>query len=78
MSHPGEDSSTDAAHAHPAPGIPEVKDEAGDSPTWLPKLGVLLGLALAGLIALMVSEAQKTAAPTDAPAADEKTEAASP
>jgi|GEM_PF-6912472 len=29
-------------HAHTPPELPEITDEAGDSPTWLPLLGVLL------------------------------------
>jgi hypothetical protein len=74
MSHHEEDSGH-AGHAHPAPGIPEVKDEAGDSPAWLPKLGLGLGLALAALIAFTIMQAEKSA-PDEAPAADEKTEAA--
>ena len=74
MSHHEEDAGH-AGHAHPPPGIPEVKDEAGDSPAWLAKLGVVLGLAFAALVAFMVMQAQKAPAPADAPAADEKTEA---
>lgn len=27
-------------HGHSAPELPEIKDEAGDSPRWLPLLGV--------------------------------------
>lgn len=76
MSHHAEEEAG-GGHAHPAPGIPEVKDEAGNSPTWLPKLGVGLGLVLAALIAFLIVQAQKDA-PADAPAADEKTEAAAP
>lgn len=53
-----------AGHAHPPPGIPEVKDEAGDSPPWLPKLGV--GLAVAVLLAFML---MRVLSPT--PAADD-------
>jgi hypothetical protein len=42
------------AHAEPAahgPTIPEVVDEAGDSPAWLPWLGVALFCLAAVLIA---------------------------
>ena len=30
------------SHAHTPPQLPEVTDEAGDSPRWLPLLGVAL------------------------------------
>jgi hypothetical protein len=37
------------AHPHPAPSVPlTVKDEAGDTPTWVPVVGLAL-LALLGL-----------------------------
>ena len=75
MSHHGEDSSHESGHAHPPPGIPEVKDEAGDTPPWVPKLGVLLGVVVAALIALSIVLEQR-AESDDAPAADEETEAA--
>jgi len=32
--------------AHEAPGLPEMHDEAGDSPPWLPRLGILLLLSV--------------------------------
>jgi hypothetical protein len=38
--------------AHPAPGIPDVHDEAGETPAWVPRLGVALGLVLVGLVLL--------------------------
>jgi hypothetical protein len=42
-----------AAHAaHPPPGIPEVHDEAGDTPSWVPRLGVALGVVFVALVAL--------------------------
>lgn len=75
MSHHGEEhASTDAGHAHPPPGIPEVKDEAGDTPPWVPKVGVVVVLALAALIAYALYPLN--AATDEAPAADEQTEAA--
>lgn len=73
MSHHGDHSEHEPGHAHPAPGLPEVKDEAGDTPSWVPKLGVGLGLLFAGLIALSIAMGDKT---LDAPAADEETETA--
>lgn len=40
------------------PGLPNVVDEAGDTPSWVPKLGLaLLGLAL--LYAIVASEIAK-------------------
>ena len=75
MSHHG-DHSSEPGQAHPPPGIPEVKDEAGDTPSWVPKLGVFLGLLLAGLIALSIALGKQAATEEDAPAADDKTEAA--
>lgn len=76
MSHHGEEhASSDAGHAHPAPGIPEVKDEAGETPTWVPKLGVFVVLVLGGLIAYALMPLPSST-PQDTPAADEKTEAA--
>jgi hypothetical protein len=73
MSH-HEDGSHEPGHAHPPPGLPEVKDEAGDTPPWVPKLGVFLGLLLAGLIVFSIMRS-KTAATDDAPAADVESEA---
>jgi hypothetical protein len=74
MSH-HEDGSHEPGHAHPPPGLPDVKDEAGDTPPWVPKLGILLGLLLAGLIAFSIVRSEQ-AATHDAPAADAETEAA--
>ena len=49
-----------AAHdAHPAPRIPEVVDEAGASPKWLPWLGI----GLFCLIALLVAGKRAMPAP---------------
>ena len=40
-----------ASHPHPAPSVPKtVKDEAGDTPTWIP----LVGLALLAVLAFFV------------------------
>lgn len=44
-------SDSHADHAHAAPTVPTtVKDEAGDTPTWVP----MLGLALLAVLALFV------------------------
>jgi hypothetical protein len=65
-------------HAHTPPELPEIVDEAGDSPSWLPWLGVGL-FVLAGLgIFLCHGEGHSAAADdavqepaaADAPAAE--------
>lgn len=39
------------AHAvHAPPGIPEVHDEAGDTPAWVPRLGAVLFIVFAALV----------------------------
>ncbi|NOY94234.1 MAG: hypothetical protein GXP55_23905 [Deltaproteobacteria bacterium] len=40
------------AHEPHAPTLPEVKDEAGDTPTWVPILGIVL-LSLFALMAVL-------------------------
>jgi hypothetical protein len=75
MSHHGEDHAQgETAHAHPAPGLPEVHDEAGDTPSWVPKLGFVVVIGLLALLAYALAPLQAPA--SDAPAADEQTEAA--
>lgn len=39
-------------HAHTPPELPEITDEAGDSPKWLPGLGLALFVVAAVSIAL--------------------------
>ena len=39
------------SHSNQPPGLPTVVDEAGDTPNWVP----LVGLALATVIALLVA-----------------------
>jgi hypothetical protein len=39
-------------HAHTPPELPEITDEAGDSPKWLPGLGLALFVLAAVSIAL--------------------------
>ena len=36
------------------PGLPEIRDEAGDSPKWLPLVGLGVLLALAGIFGMEV------------------------
>lgn len=37
-------------HAHTPPELPEVSDEAGDTPRWVPLLGLVLFVLSAGAI----------------------------
>jgi len=64
--------SHDDVHAdpQPAPGLPEIQDEAADTPMWVPALG--LGLFVLAALYLVVSSAFEDAtAPelTEEPAA---------
>lgn len=72
MSHHEDHAPGEAAHAHPAPGLPEIHDEAGDTPPWVPKVGIVVVAVLVGL--LLYAFAPLQAAPSDAPAAGEPTE----
>lgn len=77
MSHASHDSSDhDAAHHDGPPSLPQVTDEAGNSPTWLP----FTGLALLALIALVtifrMQSKDEIPAAAEAPAADVAAEAA--
>lgn len=54
-------------HANTPPQIPEVTDEAGDSPKWLPMLGVAVLAALVAWVVLSHSGAEGDA---EAPAAE--------
>jgi hypothetical protein len=54
-------------HANTPPQIPEVTDEAGDSPKWLPMLGVAV---LAALVAWAVLSHSGAAGEEDVPAAE--------
>lgn len=76
MSHHEEHADGGTGHAHPPPGIPEIKDEAGDTPPWVPKLGVFVVLTLVALIAYALIPLKPAA--EEAPAADEQTETAKP
>lgn len=37
-------------HAHTPPELPEITDEAGDTPRWVPVLGLVLFVLSAGAI----------------------------
>ena len=55
--------STDDVHAdpQPPPGLPEIQDEAADTPMWVPALG--LALFVLAAVWLVVSAAFEDAAP---------------
>ena len=64
-----------AEHAHAAPTVPmTVKDEAGDTPTWLPMVGLVLLAALAFFVVYRLanphSAAESAAAGPDGGVAD--------
>jgi hypothetical protein len=55
------------SHAHPAPSLPQIVDEAGETPNWVPALGVgLLAIAcLLGAARLAMNDGKPDAAPVD-------------
>lgn len=62
-------------HAHEAPGLPEIRDEAADTPLWVP----VLGLSLLVLLALVfVVRAEMGAGEEEAPPAAEQVAAQQP
>lgn len=62
----------DMGHAHTPPELPEITDEAGASPKWLPWLGVALFAAGAAWIAMCHGQCSATSSADDAaePAAE--------
>jgi hypothetical protein len=68
--------SNDDVHTgpQPPPGLPEIQDEAADTPMWVP----ILGLSLFVLVALwlVVSSALEDAEAAEAPAVEVTAEAA--
>jgi hypothetical protein len=38
------------SHAHTPPELPEVTDEAGDTPRWVPLLGAVLFVLMVGYV----------------------------
>jgi hypothetical protein len=65
------------AHSKDPPSLPTVVDEAGETPTWVPVLGLLLFglLALAAAARLAIKDAEQ---PTAAPTADAAVPAPTP
>jgi len=59
------------SETHDPPHVPDVVDEAADTPPWLPKVGVALLLAVVVYVAVMRGlEAHRSTAPAGrAPAA---------
>lgn len=65
---------SDAGHHHDGPpGLPEITDEAGNTPTWVPLTGIAL-FALVGI--LIVARLQTDAPAADAPTTDAAADAA--
>lgn len=65
--------------SHEPPGIPEVHDEAGDSPRWLPWLGVAVFCLLAALVVTRTSpEPQAEGAATEEPSGNGTEEGVEP
>jgi len=53
-------------HAHTPPELPEIRDEAGDTPRWVPLLGVVLFVLSAGAIMWSHTAASSDSASTSA------------
>ena len=73
MNHPAHHTGPRATHEkHHAPGLPEVTDEAGNTPGWVPALGAGVFAVLAMLIAVsvMMRDAAPPAPPPAAPAGE--------
>jgi hypothetical protein len=67
------------SHSNQPPGLPEIVDEAGDTPNWVP----LVGLALVVMVALLIAVRQATGGgeadqPAGAAGADAGTAQAAP
>ena len=60
------------SHPKLPPSLPTVVDEAGDTPNWVPALGLLLFVvfALAAAARIALRDGSDTAAAPEAPAAD--------
>jgi hypothetical protein len=57
-------------HADTPPQLPEVSDEAGNTPRWVPLLGVVLFLLSVAAIVVCHGESEDAAAAVEAPAAE--------
>lgn len=68
--------SNDDVHAdpQPPPGLPEIQDEAADTPMWVPALG--LGLFVLVALWLVISSALDDAEAASAPSVEATAEAA--
>ncbi len=71
MNHSAHHAAPGAADAKHAPGLPEVTDEAGNTPGWVPALGAGVFAVLAMLIAVSVMMRDAAPPPAAAPAAPE-------
>jgi len=57
------------AAAPEAPALPEVHDEAGDTPWWVPVLGLVLAVLVVALLVWRAKTAEPTPEQQDAPEA---------
>lgn len=60
------------SHAHTPPQLPEVTDEAGDSPRWLPWLGVALFVLMVAYVWWSHRQHEAVEAGDTAPAAEQQ------
>ncbi len=63
-----------SADPQPPPGLPEIQDEAADTPMWVPFLG--LGLFVLVALWLVISSALEDAEAVEAPSVEATAEAA--
>jgi hypothetical protein len=57
-------------HADTPPQLPEVSDEAGNTPRWVPLLGVVLFLLSVAAIVVCHGGSEDAASAAEAPAAE--------
>lgn len=62
-------------HGHEAPGLPEIRDEAADTPLWVPVLGLslLVLLALVFVVRAEMGAGEEPAEPETGQAAAQQT-----
>jgi hypothetical protein len=56
------------SHSKDAPQLPQIVDEAADSPRWLPALGFGLFVVVAVVIGARILSGDSTATPVEPPA----------
>jgi len=58
-----------SAHSNTPPELPEITDEAGDTPSWVPRLGLVLALLFVAWVVLQHGHAGGEAGLPEASAA---------